>query len=272
VADGILGALAHLVKREIRGEPQGDILERAVAQVNRFGGNTFRLTQSLGLGNPLSTGAGFDLQRLPPDVYTVRIQVADLLPYNDTAPKVITSAFADIAFGATGVSRRRISLVQGCAISASCTFITINVYDNTPAQIGAAGAVALQYNVTLTVASGLRGVTEQPPVLMPTDANGFALTPAAQLLAPGSQLIVPIPPNVGVQSFQCSVVDATGIPLPAGAAIVQQLAPGRLVLTATDPRSAPGWFPLVSGAQAVQLNNIAGRNDVQFSLLFGVEG
>jgi hypothetical protein len=157
-------------------------------------------------------------------------------------------------------------------VSGQADFINVMVTDNTPAFT--INPPPFQYHISITVAPGLRADTFGPPTLSPYDANGFLITPGFYIVPSGGFQVILIPQNVGVISTQTTVTSAiAGVTVPEGAAFVEQIANGTLVLATYDPRDAPGWIPLRSGAQAIVLNNQwAALNSVIFSLVFGIDG
>jgi hypothetical protein len=265
----ILAALARLVKSEQRSlRPGGDVLERSVRARKQCGGNSSKLTSSFGVKN--GTGVQFQLSNVPADVYTVHVSVLDLPEFNlaDTpAQAFFTSTLATVIFGANGQQTvRQATVGQGVSLSGQCDYVNVMVTDNTPAA--GVAATPFQYQVSITVAPGLRADTFGPPTLDPYDPNGFLIPPSMYLLAPAATLVVPVPQNVGVNAVQATVSGTATV--PEGEALVQQLSNGGVIIASYDPRDAPGWMPLRSGVQAIGLFNNSVQ-DIQFSLVFGID-
>lgn len=300
-------ALARVIAREMNGnggDRGGDILERAVGKKKLGSGNAGKLSTSntTTQTNPLFPNFGpgpimgpngqinpafsaydtlqsnsqsaipFQIQDLPPDVYTVQFSTQGQPPYNGAATGVVLSTEADVTFSVDGrQSRRKVSVNQGTRICGQADSITVSIRDNSNlAQAGRAYAT-VQYTVSLAISRGVRPDQAQPPTLAPVDANGIVLQPAVMQLAPGVSLAIPVPQDVGVIATQATVWDITG---PGGAITegevsVQYFNNGTL-LCAFDPRCTP-WVPIRPGTNMVQLAN-NWTDTVQFSLLFGIDG
>lgn len=276
----ILSALARLVDAEQHGtgrRPAGDILERSVRKKNQCGGNSAKLTTSLGVPN-VGSGVQFQLREIPPDVYTVHVSVLDLPPYVPfaTGPSIFVSTLVTVVFGANGQQTvRRASVGQGVSLSGQCDYVNVMVTDNTPGFPRIIPPPVLpppfQYQVSITVAPGLRADTFGPPTLDPYDALGFLITPSAYALGPGADTgAIVVPQNVGVISTQVTIASVTGAPIPEGSVVVQQVATGNNVIAAYDPRDTPGWVPLRSGAQALIILN-GSTVPIQASVVFGID-
>lgn len=288
----ILEALSRLVQREMSGDRGGDVMERAVALRKLGSGNTGNLTTSntLTVANPLFPSAGgnphgvlvgaptgnvpFQIERLPPDVYTVQLSPLGLPRFQVGTNPLVLSTEATIVFSVDGrQSRRKVSVNQGVRVSGQADSIAISVRDNSSLIADAPNTVS--YGIVIAVSRGERPAQQQPPTLIPVDALGFALTPFDMLLGPAASFSIPIDTAAGIISTNTTAI-AVGIGGVLGGAITEgdvsvTYANNGVLLRAFDPRVAP-WMPIVPGTNQVILANNTSAQTVQFSLVFGIDG
>jgi len=285
MSNAIIAALARLVDREMRlGStlPEGDILERAVTKAKRGSGNSGKLTLSgstaannfFGVASifPSPTGnVSFQIENLPPDVYTIHLAVVNP-PALSTATPFVLSTIADAVFAVDGRQNRRlVSVNQGIRICGQADAISVNIKDNSVPAIAARIPVCFEYQVSIAISRGLRPDLSQPPTLAPFDANGLVFPPFEMDLAAGTSLSIPVPQGVGIISTNTTVwVTPGGGVIPEGAAEVAYRNNGT-ILRVFDPRVAP-WVPIVPGTNEVFIKNNTGAQDIQFSVLFGIDG
>jgi hypothetical protein len=206
-------------------------------------------------------------------VYTVQFAViATPTPAGYVGPlQPSTITYADVVWSIGGNQiKRTISVSNGASITGVGEGCVVTVYDATgkaPAPIpplARATDPVPNYTVIVTLAPGSRGDAALPPVYYPIPSFG--------VIAEGSDVTIPIPPNSGITS-----VNVTAYPARFGTA---EEAPTCVVVQSTgfagvktyDVLTYQGFISLDPSATSVVINNATATLGVTYSVVFGVDG
>ena len=207
------------------------------------------------------------------DYFTVQFGVSQAL--FPTGPHINIpvpfDVYAILQFKVEGnVIQRIVSVNNGTTISAPGEALAIRVVDNTvyPGSLGA------KYTVTIQVTPGTRPNTEQPATLYwsyPIDTNNTGFS-ESQIIAPGDELIVPVPTKTGVISFNLQAVgnSATGANI-ASDVTVNQLASSIQIAQVSNPEPTE-FVSLVASASNLQIENNDQTNPVTVAINWGIDG
>lgn len=198
--------------------------------------------------------------------YVVQITMTPLGRIDGTHPA--PDAEAEITWKVKGNNVvRRVSIANGVTVQGVCQSVAVRIIDVT--DLG--GNDSIDYAVSMLVAPGTRGSTEQPPTLV-TDDN--TAVPSQ------GDLDIPVPENVGVISVLVTAIrygaaNNTVItqPLPGYIQVVQEDAQGA-ALKVYDPRDY-GFMPLSPGCANLKFRNYEvdlADTALGVSVTFGIDG
>jgi hypothetical protein len=158
--------------------------------------------------------------------------------------------------------RRLISVSQGSSISGFGEGCDVTIQDVTPANAGLGYTNPVKYTGTISIAKGVRGVTEQPPILL--------AFPGLEAIVSEIPFVVPIPRNCGIISFRAYMVSET-----AGVAINMKILAedGYNVIRRYDAVACNGGFvPLPPNAIQLEFDNNDNDHTTDLALDWGIEG
>lgn len=195
-----------------------------------------------------------------PGTYTVQFSFKYLVDPGGVSDPVYPEA--EIEWSVEGNTIvRRVSVQNGVSISGVAQGVKVRVYDATPDYSPAQNT---PYQVSISVAKGLRGGSEMP-IYAPSDSI------ASIGGAAGSFHDFPIPQNIGAKS-----VRILAIPIVLAAAtdndIVVAYEIGGFIIIGFFPLKNPGgWYPITVGADNIRVyKTVAANWNVQ--VVFGIDG
>jgi len=179
-------------------------------------------------------------------------------------------AEAEILWSVEGATIRRVvTVTDGMAVSGEAQSVTVNLYDQTYGSSGFA------YKVAVTVAPGVRGNIQQPPLLQAPGvsvATGIEF-PAAFGIGAGAVGRWNLPQNVGAVSSYLTIQGAAppAAPLADNSILVTHRNGGGLPILSYGLNGCFKYIPLFSGTVSVEvLNNTAAA--IAAAHNFGIEG
>lgn len=236
----------------------------------RYGAPPARLNQRVtaSMLTPMTVGQNqlgnsINQDEFIPETYTIQFGFVEIEKDRDGVLNLPTTR-AIITWKVDGQQQRRvISVVSGAAISGVCNGVDVKIED---VPIEGNTNDGLTYKVQTTMSRGLRGNTQQPPILVDGVAQSIPAVSGVPFSVPDDAGVISLFPMInigefahadapGVTDFQITFTDPNGSALGA----VYPLASGS------------GWIPLPPGTQTVNVFN--GTAKVAFAqLLWGIEG
>lgn len=181
---------------------------------------------------------------------------------NPSVTSVPIKCEALITFAIEGNSfTRRISVVNGCSISAVAQSIQVELTDHTTVP-GFPGALGEQYSVDILTSPGTRAFGHQPPILQQQAAP-------ITIIGPAGFHDFPIPPDSGATSVYVTA-DFNGSFPPAGDITIIESSNGFTTAEWDYTQFAGQWVPLSPGATVVSVTVGAGTWVVTLKL--GIDG
>jgi hypothetical protein len=214
-----------------------------------------RFLQHLVTGNPKTTSLSADWES-EPQMRTVEF---NLTPKEQPSYPIKCEALVSYSVMGNTVTRR-LSVVNGAAISGVCEAIKVTISDNTTVPFA---APTFEYSVDVIVAPGTRGFGHQPPYL---EQQSNAL-----LLAAGVSHDFLIPKDSGATSVFITTFSAAGDAPAAGELVAAQMQ-GTFTGKEYDPRNYPTWVPLSPGTDKVTVSNLSVAKDAFVTVTIGIDG
>jgi hypothetical protein len=188
-------------------------------------------------------------------------------------------SYAVIQFTVAGNKIQRvISVGNGTSISGPGEALQVQVFDNSyrPSSKGFA------YDVSIQVTSGLRAAVNQPAILSWTYPQNAEVASSAGpdipqpfweiVVPPAGFLLVQIPQNAGIVSYNLSSFDASHPGAAPVLVVTQEDAAGDDLSNAYFGPPNPGAFiPLAPGATALLIQNPTADNNTA-TIIWGVDG
>lgn len=206
---------------------------------------------------PSNPNISVGLQAHFPDPGQYTVQFAINGP-DESATNGARKTVATVAWDNNGNTvTRTIDVVNGTAITGVAAGVDVTVTDQST------GLVVNPYTVSISVAPGGRGTTQQPPFL----------TGARVQLTGASSFSVPVPQNAGVISAFVTVAPQTIGGLIANEYDVEaQMVQGVLQpVRIWNPR--PGyWVPMATGVTSINLVQAGTVGLTTWNVTFGIEG
>ena len=155
---------------------------------------------------------------------------------------------------------RKVSVGQGTSIQGAAQAVRVIVKD-----VSSNAGPAPDYDVTILVVHGSRGVTPLPPVLEPP-LNGGSVG-----INPNGTADIIVPQNCGVRSVNVTVGNISGAVIPDGSIVVQQIVNGGVGrLRLYDPRNTD-WVPVAPTVTIIRLRSFLAF-PIEANVVFGIEG
>lgn len=156
---------------------------------------------------------------------------------------------------------RRMSVINGAAVSGIAEHVKVVITDNTPSGDG-----SVQYIASVQVARGTRPSEEQPPIL--TRLGDFK-----KIVSAMSNATVTLPLDAGAISVRTTVWknDVTGLVIARTDAAVVQYDSAGAALKSYSPIDENGWVSLAPNCQFVRFYNYTASDQVAL-LELGIEG
>jgi len=199
--------------------------------------------------------------------YTVQFKVSGrALPIAGNIDPVAT---VNWFLGGNNLSRR-LSVYDGASITGCAESVTVTLTDETdvldfsPIQ---------QYSVTIMTAEGSRAGTQQPPtyaIYQNSNAGGTIRRLGNSYIAPGTNIVVPVPSEAGVISLFATGSDPNGSVFAEGDLIVRQRNVTGLLVKQYDARNM-GWVPISPQTIDIELINNSAVNALM-GLTWGIDG
>lgn len=229
------------------------------------------------LSGQSSLGPSFRHSDLAPSIYTLQFsfagigqnQVGVTNPVPPFDPARIPAARAVINWLVNGQPQRRvISIVSGAAISGVCSGVNVDIQDYNSIIGGLPANVP--YSVQATLSAGPRATIEQPPTLV--DLNAQRVTHAG-----GANPVVgfAVPQDSGVINAYIFIGPAplaTPVAATDVVATMTDTPSGGVVHAIFFPLSTGGWVPLVPGTGAITIQNKNATQDIDATIIWGIEG
>jgi hypothetical protein len=202
--------------------------------------------------------------------------IAPSVPSNPIIPPPIPvgniTPVGEILWSVGGNTQRRlVSIFDGAAITGVAEHFAINATDDTDPSDA---TNPTQYDVTITVARGVRGSTALPPIYQTyiTNTNTGAVTFGNFTLTAASHLDVPIPKNAGVTSVMVTA-SYPGVVLTGAEFAFSQASTVPALLKQYNPNNYE-FVPISPQADTLVFVNLAssGGQTIEFSVTWGIDG
>lgn len=178
---------------------------------------------------------------------------------------------AEVKWALGGNTQRRlVSVYDGSALTGVAEHFTINVTDDTDPNDG---TNQTQYDVTVTVARGVRGATELPPTYQTYITNAGLTKLGTFNLGPGANITIPIPQDAGISSVMVTA-DSIGILLIGNEFDFEQASASGGALKRYNPMTH-NFVPISPQADRLIFTNLTpviGGITIEFSVTWGIDG
>lgn len=198
--------------------------------------------------------------------FTAQFFISELAAVGGGAVGNITPR-AEILWSIGGNTQRRlVSVYNGTAVTGVAEHFNIRVIDDT---ILTDISNQTQYNMSVTVARGVRGSTALPPIYQTYISNPILTAFGMFILIPGATFVLPIPENAGITSVMVTA-SQVGVLLNGTEFTFSQATPFA-ALKRYNPMDY-GFVPLSSQTTRLLFQNLTPATSIEFSVTWGIDG
>lgn len=208
--------------------------------------------------NPAFT-SGLQVAHLEPGEYTLQFGLIPPAPVGGV--EQVVSAQAIINWKADNQQQRRVvSIIPGMSISGVAEAVDVSIQDL--GSLFGLNSAGQEYKIPITLAKGLRGNIQQPPVL---------LSGTGKDVAPGGVAGFPVPRDSGVVAMNILLAPQLNTPMISSDAIAVQQSNATSV-SIHYPLMENGWIPLLPGVSNVVIGNNSAAATFTVNVVWGIEG
>lgn len=219
-----------------------------------------------------NVGVSMAVNLPPSETYTVQFKVTNI--HNITAGVSSINPVAEVTWTINGTPvRRLVSVGSGTSVSGTGSSVRVVVKDATDINDASSPAgVILEYDVTITLAPGLRPISQPAMYLsyIPTGAPpvvslGFVSIPGA------GSVTIPIPQDAGIISSFITITNPVApFTTDTGTALVSEQ--GTISAYKTYNPFFRQWVPMAPQATEINIANNIAANSIFASVIWGIDG